>query len=139
MSRHTATDRPLAVGQSPYLRRLRDAVGNDLIVLPGAAGIVRGDQDRILLLRRADDGTWDLPGGATDPGETPAQTVEREVREESGLSVRAVRLAGVFGGRDFRRTYPDGDTVEGLVTVFDCDRIGGELRPQPGEATTLRF
>jgi 8-oxo-dGTP pyrophosphatase MutT (NUDIX family) len=124
---------------SPYLAMLREAVGNKLVIVPGAAGIVRDSEGRVLVLQRADDGQWDLPAGATDPGETPAETVEREVREESGLEVRARRVAGVFGGRAFRHTYPDGEEVEGLITVFDCERIGGELRFHDGEATAARF
>jgi 8-oxo-dGTP pyrophosphatase MutT (NUDIX family) len=124
---------------SPYLERLRGAVGNDLLIVPGAAGIVRDADGRVLVLRRADDGRWDLPAGATDPGETPAETVQREVREESGLVVRATRIAGVFGGRDFRHTYPDGSRVEGIVTVFECEWVGGELRHDDGEATDARF
>ena len=127
------------MGLSPYLERLRRAVGTELVIVPGAAGIVRDADGRVLLLRRADDDRWDLPGGATDPGETPARTAEREVQEESGLRVRATRVAGVFGGGDFRRTYPDGGNVEGVVVVFHCDVIGGELRPQHGEATDARY
>lgn len=124
---------------SPYLERLRKAVGKDLLIVPGAAGIVRDADGRVLVLKRSDDGNWDLPAGASDPGETPAETVQREVREESGLEVRATRVAGVFGGREFRHTYPDGSRVEGLVTVFDCEWIGGELRHADGEASAARF
>jgi 8-oxo-dGTP pyrophosphatase MutT (NUDIX family) len=124
---------------SPYLERLRAAFGKDLLIVPGAAGIVRDDRGRVLVLKRSDDGQWDLPAGASDPGETPAETVQREVREESGLEVRATRLAGVFGGREFRHTYPDGSHVEAIVTVFDCELVGGELRHDDGEATAARF
>ena len=124
---------------SPYLAMLREAVGKTLVIVPGAAGIVRDPEGRVLVLRRADDGQWDLPAGATDPGETPAETVEREVHEESGLEVRATKVAGVFGGRAFRHTYPDGQEVEGLITVFECERIGGELRFHDGEATAARY
>jgi 8-oxo-dGTP pyrophosphatase MutT (NUDIX family) len=124
---------------SPYLERLREAVGKELLVVPGAAGIVRDERGRVLVLKRSDDGQWDLPAGASDPGETPAEAVQREVLEESGLEVRATRVAGVFGGRKFRHTYPDGSRVEAIVTVFDCEWIGGELRHDDGEATTARF
>jgi 8-oxo-dGTP pyrophosphatase MutT (NUDIX family) len=124
---------------SPYLERLRGAVGTDLLIVPGAAGIVRDAHGRVLVLKRSDDGQWDLPAGASDPGETPAETVQREVREESGLDVRAMRLAGVFGGREFRHTYPDGSQVEALVMVFDCELLGGELRHDDGEATAAQF
>jgi 8-oxo-dGTP pyrophosphatase MutT (NUDIX family) len=124
---------------SPYLEKLRREIGKDLLIVAGAAGIVRDAEGRVLVLQRADGGQWDLPAGATDPGETPAETVEREVREECGLHVRATRLVGVFGGRRFRHTYPDGSRVEALVTVFECEQTGGELATQDGEIVAARY
>lgn len=60
---------------------------------------VRGvvfDSGRILLVREREDGLWTLPGGWADSGEPPSQAVEKEVREESGYSVRAVKLLAVL-------------------------------------------
>lgn len=66
-----------------------------------------------------------LPAGGIEPGESPAQAVAREVKEETGLVVRPVRLAGVFGGTAGRTRYPNGDEVEYTVCVFDCAVVGG--------------
>lgn len=41
----------------------------------------------LLMVRRGDDGTWALPGGGLDPGETPVQAVTRELEEETGLEL----------------------------------------------------
>ncbi len=49
-------------------------------------------QGRILLVREAEDGGWSLPGGWAEVGESGAESVEREVREESGYLVKAVKL-----------------------------------------------
>lgn len=65
---------------------------------------VRGvvlDGERLLLVREAGRDEWCLPGGWADVGETPSQAVTKEVREEAGVPVRAVRVLGVFD-RDFR-------------------------------------
>jgi ADP-ribose pyrophosphatase YjhB (NUDIX family)/ribonuclease HI len=55
--------------------------------------LVRDGQ--VLLVQERSDGRWTLPGGWADPGEAPGETVEREVLEESGYAVRAVKLAFV--------------------------------------------
>ena len=54
------------------------------------------DGGRILLVKEPDDGGWSLPGGWADIGETPAEAAVREVREESGYRVRAVRLLSAY-------------------------------------------
>jgi mutator protein MutT len=124
---------------SDYVREIRDCVGHRLLLLPGVTGIVRDEQGRVLLMRRADNGLWGFPAGAIDPGESPAQAVEREVREETGLHVRAARVAGVFGGAGFRLRYENGDEAEYTVIVFECEVIDGRLEAVDGEALELRY
>jgi ADP-ribose pyrophosphatase YjhB (NUDIX family) len=124
---------------SDYLRELRALVGPRLLLLPGVAAVVRDASGRVLFMRRADDGRWGLPAGAVDPGESPADAIVREVREETGLVVRPTRVAGVFGGRRFRHRYPNGDEAEYVVTVFDCAVAGGALASRDGEALELRY
>jgi 8-oxo-dGTP pyrophosphatase MutT (NUDIX family) len=124
---------------SPYLRDLRAVVGPRLLLLPGVSAIIRDASERVLFIRRADDGRWGLPAGAVDPGESPVDAIVREVREETGLVVRPARVAGVFGGGGYRHRYPNGDQVEWVVAVFDCDVVGGVLAPQDGEALELRY
>lgn len=58
-------------------------------------GVVFRD-DQILLVREAQDGLWTLPGGWADPNESPAESVTREVSEESGFTTRAVKLLAIF-------------------------------------------
>jgi ADP-ribose pyrophosphatase YjhB (NUDIX family) len=54
---------------------------------------------RILLVQRADNAQWAMPGGALEVGETPAEGVVREALEETGVRCRAVSLIGVFDSR----------------------------------------
>ncbi|WP_158058736.1 NUDIX hydrolase N-terminal domain-containing protein [Halorussus halophilus] len=64
-----------------------------------ADAAVFDDEGRILLQRRTDDETWCLPGGYTDPNESPRETAVRETREETGLSVEPLELVGVYTRR----------------------------------------
>lgn len=63
-------------------------------------GVVARDET-VLLVRGIDDGRWTLPGGWAEVGESPRQAVEKEVREEAGLVVRAERVLAILD-RDVR-------------------------------------
>jgi len=54
----------------------------------------------VLLVKARDKSNWQLPGGRLEPGETPAQAVIREVREETGLSARVGRMTGRYRRED---------------------------------------
>ena len=63
----------------------------------GVRGAVFDADGRILMVRETvDEHRWTLPGGWADVNQTPAQSVTREVFEESGYHVRAVKLAAVW-------------------------------------------
>ncbi len=53
----------------------------------------------ILLIQRADDQLWAMPGGAFEVGETPAEGVCREAWEETGMAVEPLALVGVYDSR----------------------------------------
>ncbi len=58
------------------------------------------DEDgRILLIKRADNSQWAMPGGALEVGETPAEGAVREVLEETGIECQIRNLIGVFDSR----------------------------------------
>jgi ADP-ribose pyrophosphatase YjhB (NUDIX family) len=71
----------------------------------GVTGIVRTPDGRVLLLRHRlwpSDSQWGFPSGFARRGETFADTVVREVREETGLAVRVGALADLRGGFRYR-------------------------------------
>jgi 8-oxo-dGTP pyrophosphatase MutT (NUDIX family) len=105
---------------SPYFKRLRAKIGNDLLLMPGVAAVIRDSSARLLLQEKSSGEGWSLPAGAIEPGESPEQAVKREVLEETGLVVTSTAVLGVFGGRDFRYVYPSGDAVEYTVVLFRC-------------------
>ena len=118
---------------SEYVLALRRRVGHDLLLLPSVTALVFDDADRVLLVDHGDTGRWVAPGGAVEPGETPADACARELWEETGLRGRPVRVLGVFGGPEFALRYTNGDEVAYVMTVFECEVLGGELRADGDE------
>ncbi|MEM4780845.1 MAG: NUDIX hydrolase N-terminal domain-containing protein [Halalkalicoccus sp.] len=102
--------------------RLRRDLGH---VTPnvGAEAVVFDDEGLVLLMKRADDGTWSLPGGFVDPGESPAETAVRETREETGLDVRIADLVGVYHRPPDAEAAPHGH----VAVCYRCEREGGTL------------
>lgn len=82
---------------------------------------------KVLLTRRADNGLWCAPGGAMESGESAAEACEREVLEETGLTVRVKRLVGVYSDPDQLVIYPDGNKVQIVALSFEAEVVGGEL------------
>jgi ADP-ribose pyrophosphatase YjhB (NUDIX family) len=79
---------------------------------------------RILLVREAMDGGWTLPGGWAEVGESPRTAVEREVREEAGIKVRAARLIGIYDANRIENALA---LFHAYKLVFLCDAQSREL------------
>ncbi|MFJ2820521.1 NUDIX hydrolase [Streptomyces toxytricini] len=82
------------------------------------AGAVVREDGRLLAIQRADNGTWELPGGVLELTESPEAGVRREVLEETGIHVSVDELTGVYK-----------NTTRGVVAlVFRCKPVGGTER-----------
>ncbi|HEX7621319.1 MAG TPA: NUDIX domain-containing protein [Anaerolineales bacterium] len=81
---------------------------------------------KVLLTCRKDNGSWCLPGGMIDAGETVSEGCEREVWEETGLQVRVTRLTGVYSDPNFMVVYPDGNQAHIIVLNFEVELLSGE-------------
>jgi 8-oxo-dGTP diphosphatase len=96
--------------------------------VPCVGAVVRDDAGRLLLIRRGHEpsrGLWSLPGGRVEPGETLEQAVVREVREETGLDVRAGAVVGSV-------LIPAGAVVYD-VTDFACTPVDPSAEPFFGD------
>ena len=97
---------------SEFYRAIRERVGKTLLLMPAVAAVIRDVEGRILLQQQQHDGTWSLPAGGVEPGESPSAAVAREVAEETGLVVRAETVLAVLGGEQCRVRHPNNDEVE---------------------------
>ncbi len=122
-----------------YVRRLREKIGRDLLLVPTAGAVIYDDAGRVLLAHHLGSGVWSFPGGIVEPLEAPADAAVREVWEETGLSVRPSRLVGVYGGKEFRTAYPNGDEICYVLTLFECRIVSGELRPDAEEIDAAEY
>jgi ADP-ribose pyrophosphatase YjhB (NUDIX family) len=122
---------------SPHVRRLREVVGHELLLVPSVSVLPRDDTGRILLVRLADDGRWATIGGAVEIDESPADAAVREAREEAGVDVVLGPIVAALGGPEFRVEYPNGDQTAYVAIVYDASVVGGTPTPDMCETTAV--
>ena len=122
-----------------YVRWLRSYVGHQRLLQLAASAFITDERGSVLLGRRTDVMLWAPPSGVVQLGESPAQTLVREVQEETGLHVVVERLIGLYTGRDFEWTYPNGDQAQIVSAFFSCRVTGGVLTPDYTEFTSLGY
>ncbi len=100
---------------------------------PTAGVALVDDGGRILLGRRADDGSWCLPGGRLEPGESFADCARRECREELGHDVELEGIIAVLSDPATQtHRYPDGTELHFVGVVFR-GRLGARRGSGDGE------
>lgn len=77
---------------------------------------------KILLVKEKTDNKWALPGGWADIGLSPSEVAIKEVKEESGYDVKAVKLLGILD----KKYHPHPPSLYHVYKVFiQCEIIGG--------------
>lgn len=88
-------------------------------------GVVMRD-GKILLVREKADGKWSIPGGWCDIGYSPAENIEKEIREECGLYLKANRLLAVWD----KNKHDHPPALEHVYKlIFLCEDNGEALNP----------
>jgi ADP-ribose pyrophosphatase YjhB (NUDIX family) len=95
----------------------------------GDAAVI-DETGRILLVQRADNKKWAMPGGALEVGETPAEGVVREALEETGIRCQPTALVGVFDSC-FCGTLSRHHLYH---LVLLCEPLDGGKRSEPSHA-----
>ncbi|AFU16688.1 Mutator mutT protein (7,8-dihydro-8-oxoguanine-triphosphatase) [Bacillus cereus Rock1-3] len=94
------------------------------------AGYLTNEKNEVLLTKvhwRAD--TWEMPGGQVEEGEALDQAVCREIKEETGLSVKPIGITGVYYNA----------SMHILAVVFKVAYVSGDIKIQPEEIQEAKF
>ncbi|EGF47673.1 MutT/nudix family phosphohydrolase, partial [Lacticaseibacillus rhamnosus MTCC 5462] len=95
----TAPVRAYFLGGFPladYIKQIRAKVDHTPLIMAGVIGVLTDEAGQVLFQQRSDfKGQWGLISGTIEYGETPAQTMIREFKEETNLTVKVVSLLGV--------------------------------------------
>ena len=122
-----------------YIKALRGMIGHTKIVLPGVRALIFNEHGEILLEKQTHFGSWALPHGCVDVGESALDAVKREVREETGLLLLQAEPFGIYSDPKYSVIYPNGDQVQTFTVAFLVKEWSGELVVDGDEVLELGF
>lgn len=129
------------IGYPVFTRLCMGALNHRFVLLQdGAAAIIVNDQEQILLQKRADRDKWGLPGGCQELGERFQDTIIREIKEETNLTVKEedLELIDIVSGPSRRNDYPNGDVVINNTVLYCVRKYSGELK-WDSESKDMKF
>lgn len=121
--------RPETLSQIGLMRQL--APGEPFIGV-AALAVIRDHAGRILMVRRANGGEWDFPGGYLNLGENAAHAAWRETLEATGLEIEPEALLGVHSPVH-PWPYPAGSQIQRVTAIFRARITGGRLQANSEE------
>jgi ADP-ribose pyrophosphatase YjhB (NUDIX family) len=95
-------------------------------VIPSVTAVIVNNDGKILLIHKTDNDLWALPGGGHEIGEWIADTVVREVREETGYDVEVTEIVGTYTNPRHVMAYDDGEVRQQFSICFQARVVGGE-------------
>jgi 8-oxo-dGTP pyrophosphatase MutT (NUDIX family) len=97
---------------------------------------VRGDTGRLLLVRRLDNGNWELPGGQVDVGDTVVGALQREVAEEAGIMIDILGVSSVYTDPGYVIRSVAGRVRQPFTVCFHARPVSGTAAPRPDHVET---
>jgi ADP-ribose pyrophosphatase YjhB (NUDIX family) len=119
-----------------YLNDPEAPKANSIVV--AVSVFVVDELDRVLLIRRTDNGLWAIPGGAQEVGEYLKETAVRETREESGIQVEVTGVIGLYSNPNHVMAYTDGEVRQQFSICFRASYLSGEPTPSD-ESSQVRW
>ncbi len=115
-----------------WMRNVGEGVAGYVTPKSAIGAVVYDDQQRILLVQRADSGVWLYPTGWADVGYSPAEVAVKEVLEETGIHCEPEGVIAVLDGMRMGMTR-----IPLYSIVFLCRATGGDLTAHPLETSDV--
>ncbi|GMA17342.1 NUDIX domain-containing protein [Deinococcus metallilatus] len=121
-----------------YVRDLRAVIGPRPVNFVGAAGLIQNERGELLLLRRVGSERWGLVTGISELGEALEETLRREMREETALTLHRAELLDMLSP-DRLSQVANGDRFYSYTALFRVTEWSGDPVPDGVEIAELRF
>jgi len=122
-----------------YVQGIRKLIGHRPLILVGATILVIDNKNQLLMQKRADNGTWGVPGGSMNPGETLEETARRETLEETGIRLDKIKFINIFSGPELFYKYPNGDQIYIVTAVYLAKEFTQTKQGHDEEVLEIRF
>ncbi|QFT89600.1 Diadenosine hexaphosphate hydrolase [Bacillus sp. THAF10] len=117
---------------------LRKMVGTRPLLLSGAVVLILNSKNQVLLQQRG-NGSWTLPGGLLEVGESLEETARREIKEETGLEIEKLELLDICSGPDYYMKLNNGDEFYSVTAVYLAYQATGSLEIDYSESKDMRY
>ncbi|MFF2089670.1 NUDIX hydrolase [Paenibacillus sp. NPDC058174] len=121
-----------------YIEELRALVGNQPLILVRPSAAIVNQRGQILLVQH-NDHTWGIPGGLMELGESTEECLRRELKEELQITLKQLRLVGVYSGEALYTRLKNGHEYYNVVIAYLCTEYEGELLPDGIEILDAAF
>lgn len=92
----------------------------------------------ILLILRADNNYWSIPGGGVKPGESVRDAAAREVKEETRIDCGVTGLVGIYSDPNHVAAYDDGEVRQEFSICFTTEMLGRTVKTSR-ESSEVKF